>query len=132
MLGGVPAILVSANPDTYGYLPSVCVVKIPDARNPEYGIPPAEVSTVFTVGFKSVRRDANSCRLPCFKNPIIAAYEILRNLSVMDSVPTAMWGCWVETKLSNRSNVAELRLLIKSALAPSSSNSASRAVRSNS
>jgi hypothetical protein len=62
----------------------------------------------------------------------MAEYEILRNLSVMDSVPMAMWGCWVETKLSSWSNVAGLRLLIKSALAPSTPNLASRAVSSNS
>jgi hypothetical protein len=60
VLGGVPAIPASVKLDTYGYLPSVCVVKILDARNPEYGTPPAEVSMAFTVGLNSVRRDANS------------------------------------------------------------------------
>ena len=90
MLGGVPAIPASAKLDTYGTLPLVCVVNIPDAKNPECDSPPAEVSMVFTVGLNSTRRDANSCRLPCFKNPIMAEYEILRNLSVMDSVPMAM------------------------------------------
>ena len=93
MLGGVPAIPASAKLDTYGTLPLVCVVNIPDAKNPECDSPPAEVSMVFTAGLNSTRRDANSCRLPYFKNPIMAEYEILRNLSVMDSVPIAMWGC---------------------------------------
>ncbi len=71
----------------------MCVVNIPDAKNPERDSPPAEVSMVFTVVLNSIRRDANSCRLPYFKNPIMAEYEILRNLSVMDSVPMALWGC---------------------------------------
>ena len=87
---GVPAIPASAKLDTYGTLPLVCVVNIPDAKNPDCDSPPAEVSMVFTVGLNSTRRDANSCRMPCFKNPIMAEYEILRNLSVMDSVPMAM------------------------------------------
>ena len=41
VLGGVPAIPASAKLDTYGTLPLVCVVNIPDAKNPECDSPPA-------------------------------------------------------------------------------------------
>lgn len=55
-----------------------------------------------------------------------------RSLSVMDSVPAAMWGYCVETKLSRRNSVLGFKLLMSNAFAPSSSYSASRALLSNS
>lgn len=62
----------------------------------------------------------------------MAAYDMRRSRSVIDSVPAAMCGYWVETKLSRRNNVVGFKLLMSSALAPSSSYSASRALLSNS
>ena len=54
--GGVPARPAAVNPETYGCLLLVWVVKIPDARNPDCGTVLDSMSTDFTIGPKLVRR----------------------------------------------------------------------------